>query len=366
MQALTLLVTVIFAELDLRIVTQSIEQTTKDVAPTLEDVARVAGVSTASISRALNAPDKVAEETRKKIEAAIDQLGYTPNFGGRALASKRTNTVGAIIPSMANAMFASGIQAFQEELARDGITLLVGTTDFDPEQELAQIKSLVGHGADGLLLIGNERPQSTWEFIDKRRVPHVVAWCNSTRNGQLFAGFDNEMAAADAAQRVLEMGHRRLAMISGVTQGNDRAQARLQGVLRAVSAFGHGARITHVVEAPYLLDDAARAFHEIMAQPQRPTAVLCASDALAAGAMVAARDMGLDLPRDMSFVGFDDVGLARVVTPALATVRVPQTTIGQGAARLLLRHIAGEAGLQSLVFETEFLFRASLVPPHKA
>jgi len=332
-------------------------------APTLEDVARVAQVSTASISRALNDPDKVAKETRKRIEAAIDQLGYTPNFGGRALASKRTNTVGAIIPSMANAMFANGIQAFQEELAKEGITLLVGTTGFDPEQELAQIKSLVGQGADGLLLIGNERPQTTWDFIDKRRVPHVVAWCSQTRPGQLFAGFDNKAAAADAAARVMALGHRRLAMISGITAGNDRAMARKQGVLEAVRKHGQGARMTHVVEAPYLLDDGGRALQEILQQPEQPTAILCASDALAAGAMVAARDLGLSLPRDLSFVGFDDIGLARVVTPPLATVRVPQLAIGRAAAQLLQKKISGEAGLISATFETEFVQRASLVTP---
>lgn len=338
----------------------------RETAPTLEDVARLAGVSTASISRALNDPDKVAEETRKRIEAAIDQLGYTPNFGGRALASKRTNTVGAIIPSMANAMFASGIQAFQEELAQDGITLLLGTSGFDPAQEFAQIKSLVGQGADGLLLIGNDRPQTTWEFIDKRRVPHVVAWCSEARPGEFFAGFDNKRAASDAAERVMALGHRRIGMICGITAGNDRALARRQGVIEAVARFGQGARITHKVAAPYLLDAGGQALVEIMQKPERPTVVLCANDALAAGAMVAAREMGLSLPKDLSFVGFDDVGLARVVTPPLATVRVPQLAMGQAAAQLLRQRIAGEDRLSSVIFDTEFVHRASLVPPPEA
>ena len=115
---------------------------TRTTAPTLEDVARMAGVSTASISRALNDPDKVAKPTRDKIEKAIDVLGYTPNFGGRALASNRTNTVGAIIPSMANAMFASGVQAFQEVLSEAGVNLLLASTGYDPDQELRQIKAL--------------------------------------------------------------------------------------------------------------------------------------------------------------------------------------------------------------------------------
>lgn len=337
----------------------------KAPAPTLEDVAKLAGVSTASISRALNEPEKVAKNTREKIQAAIDALGYTPHFGGRALASKRTNTVGAIIPSMANAMFASGLQTFQEELALEGVTLLVATTGFDPEQELQQIKSLVGQGADGLLLIGNDRPAETWEFLDKRRVPHLVAWCNEARDGQLYVGFDNAKAAGDAVRAALDLGHRRLALVAGETKSNDRAKARLNGAVSAIDAFGEGARLTHVVEAPYLLDAAADAFKEIMSQPETPTVVLCANDAQAAGAMMAAREMGLELPRDMSFIGFDDIGLARVVTPPLATVRVPQFEMGQGAARLLLAMLRGAQDLSSLTFATQFISRASLAAPSK-
>ncbi|MEM1076827.1 MAG: LacI family DNA-binding transcriptional regulator [Pseudomonadota bacterium] len=335
----------------------------KSKPPTLEDVARLAGVSTASISRALNDPDKVAKDTRARIEAAVEALGYTPHFGGRALASQRTNTVGAVIPSMANAMFASGLQAFQEELAKDGVTLLVATTGFDPEQELRQIKSLIGQGADGLFLIGNARPQETWDFIDKRRVPHIVGWCNQTRAGQCFVGFDNAGAAADAARRAMDLGHRRLAMISGVTQGNDRALARRDGVLASIEAYGDGAWLTHVVEAPYLIDQGARAFETIMTLDHTPTVVLCANDALAAGAMMQARAMGLDLPGDMSFVGFDDVGLARVVTPQLATVQVPQEEMGRKAAQLLLAKRTGRDEVTSSVLPTRFIHRASLATP---
>ncbi|AEI92666.1 LacI family DNA-binding transcriptional regulator [Roseobacter litoralis] len=335
----------------------------KSTAPTLEDVAKMAGVSTASISRALNDPDKVAASTREKIEKAIETLGYTPNFGGRALASSRTNTVGAVIPSMANAMFASGLQAFQEALAVDGVTLLVATTGFDSEQEFRQIKSLVGQGADGLMLIGNDRPDKTWDFIDKRRVAHVVSWCNVSREGQFFAGFDNATAAGDAAERAMRLGHRRIAVISGQTASNDRAKARRDGVYAAVARFGDGARITHEVEAPYLIDDAAAAFDQIMAQAEKPTVVLCANDALAAGAMMRAREIGMSLPDEMSFVGFDDVGLARVVTPALTTVRVPQIEMGRAAAQFLLAKIAGENDLSSTTFATEFIQRESLKPP---
>ena len=329
--------------------------------PTLADVARLAGVSTASISRALNAPEKLTSTTRERIQAAIDELGYTPNFGGRALASNRTETVGAIIPSMSNAMFASGLQAFQEALSSEGVNLLVATTGFDPEVELRQIKALVSHGADGLLLIGNDRPEKTWDFIDKRQVAHVVAWTNQARPGQFFVGFDNEAAACDAARRALALGHRRLAMIGGLSVNNDRTRARRDGVMRAVAEFGEGAVLTTVVEAEYRLDAGAEAFSRIMST-QRPSAIICANDVLAAGAMMRARDLGIDVPDDVSIIGFDDIGLASVVTPPLATVRVPQLAMGREAARVLLALLASTSGVSSVLLPTEFIARGSLGP----
>ncbi|MDW3225287.1 MAG: LacI family DNA-binding transcriptional regulator [Paracoccaceae bacterium] len=335
----------------------------KTTAPTLEDVARMAGVSTASISRALNDPDKVSKPTRERIEQAIEALGYTPNFGGRALASSRTNTVGAIIPSMANAMFASGLQAFQEVLSESGVNLLVASTGYDPQEEMRQIKSLVAHGADGLLLIGSERPQATRDFLTKRHLPHVVSWCFKKDQDQLFVGFDNRRAAYNATLQVLSKGHRLLAMICGMQQGNDRAQDRFAGVQAAISDFGHGAELVWVGEAKYRLEYGGDAFAEIMSANILPTAVMCGNDVLAAGALKRARDLGIEVPGCVSLVGFDDIGVASVVTPPLATVRVPQIEMGRAAARVLLALLAGEAGLKSVELPTAFIERNSLSSP---
>ncbi len=340
-----------------------ISQMNKSTAPTLEDVARMAGVSTASISRALNDPDKVSKPTREKIEAAIDALGYTPHFGGRVLALSRTNTVGAIIPSMANAMFASGVQAFQEVLSEAGVNLLVASTGYDPEHELRQIKALVGHGADGLLLIGSARPQATQDFLKKRGVPHVLSWCFRQDPGRTFVGFDNRQAAYDATSRILAEGHRRIAMICGLRQGNDRAQDRYDGVQAAIADFGQGAQLLQVMEAKYRIEYGAEAFAEIMRTNPAPTAIICGNDVLAAGALMRARDLSVDVPGRVSLVGFDDIGLASVVTPPLATVRVPQIEMGRVAARVLLDRLSGAPEVDSVELNTEFIHRGSLAPP---
>lgn len=337
----------------------------KSAPPTLEDVARIAGVSTASVSRALNDPDKVSKHTRERIDKAIETLGYTPNFGARALASNRSNTVGAIIPSMANAMFASGLQAFQEVLSEAGVNMLVASTGYDPAEELRQIKLLLTHGADGLLLIGDDRPQSTRDFLKKRAVPYVVSWCFKESSEQLYVGFDNKAAAYDATSRVLATGHRRIAMICGTRSGNDRSYDRCEGIMAAIADFGQDASLVGLVESRYRLEHGAEAFEQIMSSRAVPTAIMCGNDVLAAGALMRARDMGIDVPGRVSLVGFDDIGLASVVTPPLTTVRVPQIEMGRTAAHVLMGLLSGDAAPESVQFPTQFIQRGSLAPPSR-
>ncbi len=135
-------------------------------APTLDDVAKMADVSTATVSRCLNSPDRVVEATRKRVLSAVDALGYTPNFAARVMAAKRSFTIGAIIPTMENAIFARGLQSFQEELHQRGYTLLVSSSAYKPEIEEEQIRTLIARGADGLLLIGHDRDPKIYDFLN--------------------------------------------------------------------------------------------------------------------------------------------------------------------------------------------------------
>ena len=329
--------------------------------PTLQDVANLAGISTATVSRALNDPDKVGQAARDRIDNAITILGYTPNFGARALATNQTNTVGAIIPTLSNAMFASGIQAFQEVLSEAGVTLLIATSGYDPENELRQIKSLVSQGASGLLLIGNDRLDETRKYLATRRTPHVISWCYHDGADQMFVGFDNYAAAYDATQRVLANGHKRISIIAGDCTSNDRARARRDGAIAAVGD-ALDAQVVHVVQAPYRIDAGRQACEEILNFANRSTALICGNDVLAAGAMIAARGLNLNIPDDISIVGFDDIGLASVVTPPMTTVRVPQIEMGRAAAALLLDVVAGKPDLSGVRLDTQFIERGSLGP----
>ena len=333
---------------------------TSNSRPTLQDVATAAGVSTATVSRALNDPDKVGKSARDRINTAIGDLGYTPNFGARALATNQTNMVGAIIPTLSNAMFASGIQAFQEVLAEAGVTLLIATTGYDPDHELRQMQSLAAQGATGLLLIGNARSDDTKAYLKSRKIPHVIGWCYHDDPAASYVGFDNFAAAKDATERVIAQGHRRIGIIAGDCTSNDRAAARRDGANAAASAAN--IVVTNIIEAPYRIEEGRQAGVKLLFDPLPPTALICGNDVLAAGAMIGARDLGLSIPDDLSVIGFDDIGLASVVTPPMTTVRVPQIEMGRAAAKLLLARVTGKSDAPSVALSTQFIERGSLGP----
>lgn len=334
-----------------------------NTSPTLEDVARRAGVSTATVSRCLNFPDQVRAATRARVQSAIDALGYTPHFGGRALASNRTNTVGAVIPTMNNAIFAQALQVMQEELSAAGVTLLVATSQYDDDREREQLRTLLARGVDGLVLIGRRRPEETYAMLRARGIPFVVLWSYDEDGTDCCVGFDNVAAARAMAERVLAEGHRRIAMIAGITRGNDRAEARVAGVRAALGAAGIALVPPRLVEAPYDIDESAAAAEALLALEPRPTAIICGNDVQAAGALRAARRLGLAVPGDLSVVGFDDIDLATVVDPPLTTVRVPHRRMGRAAAQCLLDRLRLGEPMRSRRFDAALVERESLGPP---
>lgn len=322
----------------------------------------MAGVSTATVSRCLNSPDRVVESTRTRVMEVIAQLGYTPNFGARVMAAKRTFTIGAIIPTMDNAIFARGMQAFQEALHDRGYTLLVASSGYQPDLEEEQIRALVSRGADGLLLIGHDRASEIYDYLTTQKIPTLVAWTFAPDAPLPSIGFDNRAAMRALAEEVLGAGHIRIGMISAETKGNDRARLRVEGIRDALAAHGLDPSDLAVVETRYEIDCGSEAFDELMSQARPPTAVLCGNDVIAVGALHRARDLGLDVPGDVSITGFDDMDLARVALPALTTVRVPHQDMGRRAADALVDMVEQKSTGASIELPTSLTLRASLGP----
>lgn len=336
------------------------DESKRDRTPTLADVARQAKVSTATVSRCLNSPDQVVEKTRTKVFEAVRKLGYAPNFNARALAAKRTNTIGAIIPTMENAIFARGLQAFQEELGRNGTTLLVASSSYQSGLEEEQIRTLVSRGADALLLIGYHRDPEIYEFLRRQGVPVVIAWVFDPKAKFPTVGFDNFSAMKALANKVIRLGHRRIGVITGATQDNDRSTERLRGIRSAMTDAGIPEETLSIAETTYGIAEGGIALEHLMSQPSRPSVVMCGNDVLAVGAIAKAKELGIDIPRDLSVTGFDDLEIAKISSPSLTTVHVPHRRMGKEAARMLINLVSKKEGQDKILIETSLEMRESL------
>lgn len=326
--------------------------------PKLEDVAAKAGVSTATVSRCLNQPEKVVADTRERVMKAVTELGYSPNFGARALASRQTRTIAAVIPTMENAIFAQGLQAFQEELSKEGFTLLVATSGYDLGAEESQIRSLVARGADGLLLIGHDREPGVYEFLRTQGVPVLVAWAYDPKAQTPSVGFDNEQAMVDMARLVVQNGHRKTAVLTVDAAIDDRARHRIVGLKKVFKEAG--VKEPEILECTLSITGGANSFAKLMDTEDRPSAVMCLNDVIAVGAIMQAREMGISVPEQVSITGFADIELAKVIDPALTTVHLPHSEMGRQAAKTLIDMARGNQSPDSICLPTFIQERGSL------
>lgn len=291
--------------------------------PNIEDVARAAGVSTATVSRVLNKPESVREPLRSRVAQAITQLGYVPHAGARALKLQRSGTVGAVFPTIDNAIFAKAIDALQQRLADAGLQLLIATSGYDPETEARQALNLVTRGADALVLVGAGQSPELLHRLRQRELPTVHTMIHPAPPGMVCVGFDNARAMGQAVRYLLDLGHQRIAMLAGLSSHNDRAAARIEGVRLALKKAGLSLAPQHLVERPYGLAEAREGLRMLMSAQPTPTAIVCGNDVLALGALLEAQKLGIAVPQALSIIGFDDLEMARHVQPALTTLHVP-------------------------------------------
>jgi LacI family transcriptional regulator len=308
----------------------------------LTDVARLAEVSLATASRALNQPSIVRPAIRERVERAVEKLAYTPDRMAKALSSGKSNIVGAVVPTIGNAIFADGVEALQDRLSQRGYTLLLSNSQYDPEKELRQIKALLEHGVDGLVLVGDSFAPDALPLIRRRGIPFVTTYVCASRHGIPAIGIDNRKATEEATHYLLELGHRKFAVIANTALPNDRSQARLEGMVAALAQRGIGLAPDRIVEVTQpTIANGRRAFASLITADPGLTAILCTTDALAVGALAEARRAGVRVPRDISVIGFDDIEIAAEVEPSLTTVNVPAAEISRIAVDHLIGAIEG-------------------------
>ncbi len=316
---------------------------------TLRDVAKLAGVSVITASRALNTPDKVSAEALERIRAAVLRTGYVPNLLAGGLASNRSRLVAAVVPAIAGSVFMETIQALTDELASAGFQLMLGQSGYRDSREDALLDAIIGRRPDGIVLTGVMRSTEGRRRLLASGIPVVETWDLTPNPIDMLVGFSHEKVGAEVAAHLYRKGYRRCAI---VTADDHRAGLRRRGFEARWGALTQGAKAAArasqipvwTVPAPSTLAGGRAALVGLIAQHPRLDAIWCSSDVLAHGVITEAHARGLQVPNDLAVHGFGDLAFAAHIHPALTTVRIDGTAIGREAARCLIERSAGRQG----------------------
>jgi LacI family transcriptional regulator len=326
---------------------------------TILDIAREAGVSTATVSRVFNQPQKVSAKTRDRVQAVIARRHYVSDGLAGGLASRRSRTLGLVIPTIMNSIYASSTQAIQQAAQDAGYTVLVGISEFSMEEEATLVHRLLERRVQGLILTGAERAPTIYEKIRRNQVPFVITWKASPTPGLPSISFDNYKAAAAAVTHLLSLGHRRIGLVCGRTDVNDRARDRRLAFEDTLAAHGVEADPALIFERSFEFVDGRSAMHAMLTSKSPPTAVFCANDIQAIGALYECQEAGVRVPQDVSVVGFDDLPIGQYVWPQLTTIRVPAAEMGSRAARALIAAVETGNPVSGCELPTDLIVRGT-------
>jgi len=309
---------------------------------TLADVARAAGVSPITVSRALRGERAVDPELVARVQTAVSKLGYRPNPAARALASGVGNHVAVMIPMLSNALFVDLLEAIQRTLRRAGYQTLIGVTHYDPAEEEMLLREQLLHRPAGLLVTGLERNDATRQLIAQSGVPCVHLMEASGTAGVYSVGFSQTNAGADLTRHLLARGYHRIAFAAA--QLDPRTLQRLEGWRREMQAAGlYNPSLEWLNPAPSSISLGARMFEQIMGQQPAVDAIFFCNDDLAQGALLAALRLDIAVPQRVAVAGFNDLTGSDQMLPSLTTVRTPRAEIGNAAASMLLALMRGES-----------------------
>ncbi|KKB09347.1 LacI family DNA-binding transcriptional regulator [Devosia chinhatensis] len=305
--------------------------------PTIQDVARAAMVSTATVSRALSTPERVSESTRARISAAIHETGYTLNQAARSLRQRVAKTILVALPDIRNTFFSSILDAIEREATSRGYDVIVANLYFGQDTARRLQNYMLSNRADGLILFdGSLRAETLTAFaLPPYSVPVVMACEEVSNNNFPTVVTDNEVAAIRATRHLLDLGHRRIGHIMG-PDSNVVAQDRLSGFRKAMDKAGIAVRPDWIFRGNFEMASGFAAASRYMALAEKPSAMFAANDESAIGFLSGLRRHGLECPRDISMVGFDDLDVAAHYLPPLTTMRQPRETLGRIAAETLI------------------------------
>jgi LacI family transcriptional regulator, repressor for deo operon, udp, cdd, tsx, nupC, and nupG len=330
---------------------------------TIIDVAKRAGVSTATVSRALAKPEVVSPQARARVQEAIEEIGFTPNFAARNLRARRTMTVLVVVPNIANPFFAQILRGIDDALVAAGYGMIIGNLDNLAEREARYVDIVFAGQVDGVLLMSGRIPSAQGRLMTEAGVP-MATICVRIAGTRLPHVVVNDRTAARAVvEHLFGLGHRRFGFISGPA-GNINSEDRLLGFREALAAARLDPDRATYWAGDFMLGSGVRAAEQFLAARRRPTAVFAASDHMAISFMKTVRAAGVRVPDDVSVVGFDGIEFADFVEPTLTTVRQPRYELGRTGARVLLEAMRSEPTPPGIVeLEAPLIVRDSTAPP---
>jgi LacI family repressor for deo operon, udp, cdd, tsx, nupC, and nupG len=333
---------------------------------TIYEVAKKAGVSTATVSRVLSQPDVVSPVTRRKVLQAVERLAYEPNSTAKNLRMLRTRKLLVTVPDISNPFFSLILQGIEDTALKEGYAVLLGDTQHNDTREDGYALMLKRKEADGLIFLGHRLPKTAAELVRTAapRCAPIVNGCEfSPRLNIPSVHIDNAQAAFEAMDHLYRLGHRRIGIVTGPLV-SPLSRDRLSGA-KARARQAHAEHDCQVMSGDFSIESGSVAAERLLGGRHPPTAIFCFNDEMAIGALETARRRHLQVPHDVSLVGFDDIRFARYADPPLTTVAQPMRAIGEGTVRLLLEILNGErpSRPKSVTLPHTLTVRASTAPP---
>jgi DNA-binding LacI/PurR family transcriptional regulator len=334
----------------------------------IKDIAKAAGVSYSTVSRALHDSPLISQEVRKRIQSIADAMGYTPNALAQSLQSRRSNSIGLVITTISDPFFADVAEGIEEVARNANMSVFLAISNNDPEQEIKIIRNLNSRRVDGVIVAASRVGRNYGRRFDQVNIPVILI------NNQVDGEFSNQFSlsiddfggACKAVKYLLELGHRRIGYIGP----NNRPVAnnrRLKGYQNTLEEAGIPVLKDRIYisesQVPEGLSGDMRVGREgLNFLKDKVTAIFCCCDSIAAGTVVASREAGISVPEELSIIGFDDIDLCNVIYPTLTTVHQPRLKMGKTAMEMLISSLEG-CEMNDLLIEPELVVRASTAPP---
>lgn len=327
---------------------------------TIRDVARIAGVSTATVSRVINSPEVVNLETRDRVSRAMKACRYKYNALARGFVTKQSHTLGLIVPSITNSIFAESTRGVQDFANQKGYQVIIGNSDYQYEKEVRLCEVLRERQVEGLIITTTSLKGKILKTLMDDGFPFVLIY-STIRKGPFSAvGVDNFLGGYRATEHLIKLGHRRVAMLAGGFSFSDKSLNRWHGYKKCLCDNNIPYDPTLVVQTLYTLESGRQGIKSLLSTDNPPTAVFCSNDFMAIGAIQGAKELGIFTPENLSIVGFDDMAISSYLSPGLTTIRQPAYEMGRDGVEILLNSIQSQLKKPvHHILETSLIIRES-------